>query len=156
MPETPSPSLAERAEKRQGRGTDWVFIEMLCAFLAVADVHIKLVDGRDKRERLVYQNNVFEHQVQSKWDDQQWVDQYDITEDKKTPPQCIQERFDDIKTDTQETCISIMFDTITRSDRNVCLPHLHTFLDSNGHIRSGQVKEDDIEALRLHYFEYKK
>ena len=36
------------------------------------------------------------------------------------------------------------------------MPHLHTFLDSNGHIRSGQVKEDVIEALLLHYFEYKK
>ena len=34
--------------------------------------------------------------------------------------------------------------------------NLHTFLDSKGHIHSGQVKEDIIEALRLHYFEYNK
>jgi hypothetical protein len=29
-------------------------------------------------------------------------------------------------------------------------------MDSNGDIRSGQVKEDVIEVLLLHYFEYKK
>ena len=41
-----------------------------------------------------------------------------------------------------------MFDTITRFVRNVWLTHLHTLLDSNGHIRSGQVKEDLVEGLR--------
>jgi hypothetical protein len=48
-----------------------------------------------------------------------------------------------------------MFDHITKLTRNVWLPHLRTLLDSNGHIRSGQVKEDVIEALRLYYFDYK-
>ena len=74
--------FAQRAEKRQGRGTAWVFIEMLCAFLAVALVNMKLADGRAKRERLAHQNDAFKHQVQSKWDDQQWVGQDVITEDK--------------------------------------------------------------------------
>ena len=49
-----------------------------------------------------------------------------------------------------------MSDTITRFVRNVCLPHLRTILDSNRHIRSDQVKEDVIEGLHLHYFEYKR
>ena len=51
--------------------------------------------------------------------------------------------------------ISQMFDHITKLTRNIWLTHLRTFLDSNDHIRSGQVKEDVIEALRLYYFDYK-
>jgi hypothetical protein len=74
MPETSPPSLVQKAEKRQGRGTAWVFIEMFCAFLAVAGVNMKLADVRAKRERLAHQNDVFKYQVESKWDDQQWVD----------------------------------------------------------------------------------
>ena len=57
---------------------------------------------------------------------------------------------------TQVTCISIMFDTITRLTQNVWLPHLHMLMNSTDHIHSDQVKEDVIETLLLHYFEYKK
>jgi hypothetical protein len=51
------------AERKQGRGTVWVFIEMLCAFLVVAGVNMKLADGRVKKERLAHYNNVFQYQV---------------------------------------------------------------------------------------------
>jgi hypothetical protein len=84
------------------------------------------------------------------------VDHHGVVEDKKTPAQSIQERVHHIKTDTQETVISSMYDTITNLAHNVWLPHLHTLLDSNDHIHSGQVKEDVIETLHQHYFEYKK
>jgi hypothetical protein len=94
--------------------------------------------------------------VESKWEVKEWVDQDGVAEDKKTPAQSIQERVHHIKTDTQETAISSMHDTITKFANNVWLTHLSTLLDSNGHIRSGQVEEDVFEALRLHYFEYKK
>jgi hypothetical protein len=49
-----------------------------------------------------------------------------------------------------------MYDTITKFDHHVYLTHRYTLLNSNGHIHSGQVKEDVIESLHLHYFEYKK
>jgi hypothetical protein len=56
----------------------------------------------------------------------------------------------------QETVISSMYDTITKLTQIIWMSHLLTLLDSNGNIRSGQVKEDVIEVLHLHYFEYKK
>jgi hypothetical protein len=64
-----------RAEKKKGRGTAWVFIEMLCAFLAVSGVNMKLCDGRAKRERLAHQNDAFKYQIKSMWDTKKWVDQ---------------------------------------------------------------------------------
>jgi hypothetical protein len=151
MPTPPPPE----AERKQGRGTVWVFIEILCVFLTVSGVNMKLADGRGK-ERLAHYNKTFEYQVESKWETKEWVDHHVVAEDKKTPDQSIQERVHHIKTDTQETVISSMHDTITKFSRNVWLSHLCTLLDSNGHIRSGQVEEDVIEALRLYYFEYKK
>ena len=141
-------AVAQRAEKKKGRGTAWV--------LAVSGVNMKLCDGRVKRERLAHQNDAFKYQIKSMWDAKKWVDQHGATEDKKTPDMCIQERVSDIKTDADSTAISGMADAIMKLARNVFLPHLRTLLDSNGHIRSGQVKENVIEALRLHYFEYKK
>jgi hypothetical protein len=68
---TPSPPEAER---KQARGTAWVFIEMLCAFLAVSGVNMKLADGRTKKERLAHHNKTFEYQVESKWETKEWVD----------------------------------------------------------------------------------
>jgi hypothetical protein len=53
---TPPPPEVER---KQGRGTAWVFIEMLCAFLAVSGVNMKLTDGRAKKERLTHYNKTF-------------------------------------------------------------------------------------------------
>ncbi len=76
------------------------------------------------------------------------MDQYDVAEDKKTPVHSIRERVHHIKTDTQETVISSMYDTITKLTHNFWLSHLRTLLDSNGHVHSGQVKEDVIEVLR--------
>ncbi len=107
-----------------------------------------LVDDRVKKERLVHSNDTFKYQVENKCEVKEWVDQYGVSEDKKTPDQSLQERVHHIKTDTQEKVISSMYDTITKIVHNVCLTHLCTLLDSNGHIRSGQVKEDVIQALR--------
>ena len=151
MTDTPS----EQHLRKHGRGTAWVFIEMLCAFLAVAGVNMKLADGRPKKERLAHANDAFKYHVQEKWDTKQWVDQHGVAEDRKTAQQSIQERVHHINSDTQDTAISAMFDHITKLARNIWLPHLRTLLDSNGHIRSGQVKEDVIEALRLYYFDHK-
>jgi hypothetical protein len=72
MSTTPPPSPSEvsykvacfqRVEKKTGRGTGWVFIEMLCAFLTVTGVNMKVADGPDKRETLSYQNDTFKCQV---------------------------------------------------------------------------------------------
>ncbi len=68
---------------------------------------------------LTHSNDVFKYQVENKWETKEWVDQYGVTEDKKTPAQSIQERVHHIKTDTQETVISSMYDTITKLARNV-------------------------------------
>ncbi len=97
MSTTPPPE----SERKQGRVTAWVFIEMLCDFLAVAGVNVKLADGRSKKERLDHYNKTFQYQVESKWETKEWVDQYGVAEDKKTPVQSIQERVHHIKTDTQ-------------------------------------------------------
>jgi hypothetical protein len=119
MPTTPAPET----ERKQDRDTTWVFIEMLCVFLTVSDVNMKLTDGRAKKERLAHYNKAFEYQVESKWEDKEWVDQHGVAEDKKTPAQSIQERVHHIKTDTQETVISFMHDTITKLARNVWLTY---------------------------------
>jgi hypothetical protein len=109
MPSTPSPCVAvvsskiatsQATEKKKGRGTVWIFIEMLCAFLVVAGVNMKITGSRTKRELLTHQNDDFKYQVQSKWDAQVREDEHGIAEDKKTPAICIQERVHDIKTDT--------------------------------------------------------
>ena len=65
MPETPPP---EEQHRKHGRGTAWVFIEMLCVFLAVAGVNMKLADGRAKKERLAHANEAFKYHVQEQWD----------------------------------------------------------------------------------------
>ncbi len=115
MPTTPPPET----ERKQDRDTDWVFIEILCAFLVVTGMNTNLTDGRTKKERLTHSNNTFKYQVVNKWEDKEWVDQNVVAEDKKTPVQSIQERVHHIKTDTQETVISSMYDTITKVARNV-------------------------------------
>jgi hypothetical protein len=97
IPTTPAPET----ERKQDRDTTWVFIEMLCVFLTVSDVNMKLTDGRAKKERLAHYNKAFEYQVESKWEDKEWVDQHGVAEDKKTPAQSIQERVHHIKTDTK-------------------------------------------------------
>ena len=51
------------AERKQDRGTVCIFIEMLCVFLVVAGVNMKLADGRVNKERLAHYNNVFQYQV---------------------------------------------------------------------------------------------
>ena len=129
MSETPPPGQNHR---KHGRGTAWVFIEMLCAFLAVAGVNMMLADGRAKKERLAHANDAFKYHVQEKWDTMQWVDQHGVAEDSKTAEQSIQERVHHIKTDTQDTAISQMFYHITKLARNVWLPHLRTLLDGPG------------------------
>jgi hypothetical protein len=113
---TPSPPEADR---KQVRGTVWVFIDMLCSFLAVSGVNMNLANGRAKKEHLVHYNKAFEYQVESKWEAKEWVDQHGVAEDKKTFAQSIQERVHHIKTDTQETVISCIHDTITKLARNV-------------------------------------
>ncbi len=106
-------------ERKQDRGNDWVSIETLCDFLSVSGVNMKLADGRVKKERLTHYNKAFEYQVEIKWETKEWVDQHGVAEDKKTPVQSIQERVHHIKTDTQETVISSIHDTITKIARNV-------------------------------------
>ena len=76
MTDTPPGSPAPVTEKNSGRGTAWVFIQMLCAFLAVSAANNKLAEGRKKAERLLHQNEVFQFQVHSKWDAKLWVDQH--------------------------------------------------------------------------------
>ena len=86
MSETPPP---EQNHRKHGRGTAWVFIEMLCAFLAVAGVSMMLADGRAKKERLAHANDAFKYHVQEKWDTKQWVDQHVEAEDRKIAEQSI-------------------------------------------------------------------
>ena len=88
MTETPPP---EEQVRKHDRVTPWVFIEMLCPFLVVAGVNMKLSDGRAK-ECLSHYNKVFHYQVEIKWEAKEWVDQHGVAEDKKTPAQSIQER----------------------------------------------------------------
>jgi hypothetical protein len=38
-------------EKKKGRVTGWIFIEILCAFRAVTAVNMKLYDGSLRSER---------------------------------------------------------------------------------------------------------
>jgi hypothetical protein len=135
-------------ERKKDMVTDGVFIEILCVFLTVAGVNMKLVDCRTKKERLTHYKLVFQYQVENKWETKEWVDQHDVTEDKKTPDQSIQKRVHHIKTDTQETVISSMYDTITKLPLNFCLCHLRTILDSNDPIHSGQVEEDVFWSSR--------
>jgi hypothetical protein len=80
---------------------------------------MKLADGRSKKALLTHSNDTFKYQVENKWEDKEWVDQHAVAEDKKIPAQSIQERVRHIKTDTQETVISSMYDTITTLSRNV-------------------------------------
>jgi hypothetical protein len=42
-----------------------VFIEMLCAVIAVTGVNQDLCDGRSKKERLPHMNTVYQFQVES-------------------------------------------------------------------------------------------
>jgi hypothetical protein len=73
------PTTPPESERKQGRGTVWVFIEMMCAFLTVTGVNMKVTDY----------NDTFQYQVERKWQVKEWVDQHDVGEDKKTPTQSI-------------------------------------------------------------------
>jgi hypothetical protein len=163
MPSTPPPPpqvvaskivQAKRVEQTQGRGPAFVFIEILCALLTVSDVNNRLCDDRNKRDRFAHFNDTYEYYVQVMWDSKHWVDQLGVAEDKTTPVKSIQDRCCVIKTDTDRTPISTVVEKIIRLTRNVFLPKLRKLLDSNGHIRSGQQKEDVREAIRLFYFAY--
>ena len=98
-------------------------------------------------------NTVYKFQVESMVATKKWVDQFGVAEDKITPDQSIHERVHDIKSNTERSPISTMNERIMRISRNVMLPQLRKLLDANGHIRSGQQKEDVKEALRLFYYE---
>jgi hypothetical protein len=115
MSETPPP---EENHRKHDRVTAWVFIEMLCVFLTVTGVNMMITDGTAK-ECLVHVNDTFKYHVEEKWDTNQWVDQYDVVEDRNITDQSIQERVHHIKTDTQDTVISQMFDHITKLVRHV-------------------------------------
>jgi hypothetical protein len=54
---------AKRTEEKRGRGRAWVYIEMLCAVLAVTGVNQDLCDGRSKKERLAHMNTAYKFQV---------------------------------------------------------------------------------------------
>ncbi len=111
---------------------------MMCTLLVVTAVNSKLCDGRSKWDRLALFNDVFKYYLQDSWDTKKSVDQLVVTEDKMTPAKSIQDRVWDIKTDTDHTPVSTMVERIMRLTRNVFLPRLRKFLDSNGHIRSDQ------------------
>jgi hypothetical protein len=147
---------AKRSEPTQVMGPVFVFIEMMCALLTVSDVNNRLCDGRNKRDHFTHFNDTYEYYVQVTWDSKQWVDQLSVGEDKTTPVKSIQDRCCVIKTDTDHTTISTVVEKIIRLTHNVFLTKLRKFLDSNGHIRSGQQKEDVREAIRLFYFVYVK
>ena len=147
---------AKRTEQTQDRGPAFVFIEMLCALLTVSALNNKLCDGRNKRDRFEHLNDTYQYYVQVMWDSKQWVDQLGVAEDKTTPAKSIQDRCCVIKTDTDRTTISTVVEKIMSLTRNVFLSKLWKLLDSNGHIRSGQQKEDVREAIRLFYFAYVK
>jgi hypothetical protein len=127
---------------------------MLCSLLTVSAVNNRLCDGRNKRDRFTHFNDTYEYYVQVMWDPKQWVDQLGVAEDKTTPAKSIQDRCCVIKTDNDHTTISTVVEEIIRLTRNVFLPKLHKFLDSNGHIRSDQQNEDVREVIRLFYFAY--
>jgi hypothetical protein len=149
-------TAAKRAEQTQVRGPAYVYIEMLCVVLTVSPVNQKLCDVRNKRDRFTHINDTYQYYVKVMWDSQQWVDQLVVTEEKTTPAQTIQDLRCVIKTDTDLTPISTVVEKIMRFTHNVFLPKLRKLLDSNGHIRSDQQKEDVLEAIRLFYFVYVK
>jgi len=99
-------------------------------------------------------NTTYEFQVESMHEAKKWVDQFGAVEDKITPAQSIQERVHEIKSNTEGTPISSVTERIMRISKNVMLPQLRKLLDANGHIRSGQQKEDVKEALRLFYYDH--
>jgi hypothetical protein len=165
MPDTPplcaavvasKVSKAKRTEQAQGRGPAFVFVEMLASLLAVSAVNQKLCDGRNKRDRFVHFNESYQYYIKLMYDSKQWVDQLGVAEDKTTPEKSIQDRCIVIQTNTDRTPISTVVERIIRLSSNVFLPKLRKLLDSNGHIRSGQQKEDVREAIRLFYHAYVK
>jgi len=145
---------AKRTEEKRGRGRAWVYIEMLCAVLAVTGVNQDLCDGRSKKERLAHMNTAYKFQVETMVATKKWVDQFGVAEDKITPEQSLDERVQDIKSNTDRSPISTVTERIIRISKTVMLPQLRKLLDANGHIRSGQQKEDVNEALRLFYYEH--
>ena len=116
MPQTTPP---EEPQRKHGRVTALVFIEMLCVFLVVTGVNMKLADDRVKKESLTHVNDAFQYHVKNKWDTKQWVDQHGVEEDKKTAEKTIQESVHDTTSDTEDTAISYMFDHITKLARHV-------------------------------------
>jgi hypothetical protein len=83
------------------------------------------------------------------------VDQFGVPEDKSTLVMSIQDRVFDVKTNTQNTPIFGLVESperIMRLSRNVFLPQLRKLLDSNGHIRSGQQRENVLDTLSLKHF----
>ena len=143
---------AKRTEEKRGRGRAWVYIEMLCAVLAVTGVNQDLCDGRSKKERLAHMNTAYKFQVETMVATKKWVDQFGVAEDKITPEQSLDERVQDIKSNTDRSPISTVTERIIRISKTVMLPQLRKLLDANGHIHSGQQKEDVNEALRLFYW----
>ena len=73
---------AKRTEEKRGRGRAWVYIEMLCAVLAVTGVNQDLCDGRSKKERLAHMNTAYKFQVETMVATKKWVDQFGLAEDK--------------------------------------------------------------------------
>jgi hypothetical protein len=69
-------------EEKRGRGRAWVYIEMLCAVLAVTGVNQDLCDGRSKKERLAHMNTAYKFQVETMVATKKWVDQFGVAEDK--------------------------------------------------------------------------
>ncbi len=62
-----------------------MYIEILCAVLAVTGVNQDLCDGRSKKERLAHMNTDYKFQVETMVDTKKWVDQFGVPEDKITP-----------------------------------------------------------------------
>jgi hypothetical protein len=65
----------KRTEEKRGRGRAWVYIEMLCAVLAVTGVNQDLCHGRSKKERLAHMNTTYKFQVETMVATKKWVDQ---------------------------------------------------------------------------------
>ena len=85
-----------------------MYIEMLCAVLAVTGVNQELCDGRRKKERLRHMNTAYKFQVETMVSTKKWVDQFGVAEDKITPEQSLDERVQDIKSNTDRSLRRIL------------------------------------------------
>jgi len=87
------------------------------------------------------------------WDNQEWVTQLGVFEDRNTPQKSMLERAPEVLSDAGSCPISTMVEQLIRLVRNTFFPELDKLLDSNGNIPTGKQAPQLKELLRLAYYD---